>query len=239
MFPNPDDENLDEETREYLKSVPDNKVFEWLGMDSQGLPMYMHPLNLNWSEQDIDNDLELFNNVAKRLADEPKYLREMILTRFWRHTLIACVSVILLETKEFCADLSESFRQPNFVSPQIAVTLGLLCPEKAVERFSEILDNADFVPSPENWERDYSIYTDPKAIAAARMVLSKLNSNLAGQLSQSEVFQHHKNHPDGQIGADVAEHHWQFWSNYLKDRSKSTKSNNLYSKFRRFFKFDE
>jgi hypothetical protein len=208
-------------------------------MDSQDVPRYLHALNLNWAQQSSEDDLKLFNDVAKRLAAEPQYLREMILTRFWRHTLIACVSVILLETNEFCSELSKSFKQPNFVSPQIAVALGLLCPEKAVERFSEILDNADFVPSPENWELDYSIYTDPKAIAAAQIVLSKLNPNLAVKLSQSEVFQHHKNHPDGQIGAEVAEHHWQFWNDYLKDRSKTTKSNSLYNMFRRFFKFDE
>ena len=89
MSPNLDDENLDDATREWLKTMPDNKVFEWLGNDSNDVPNYLHLLNLNWSPKSVDGDLQLFNEVARRLADEPDYLREMIRTDFWRHTLYA------------------------------------------------------------------------------------------------------------------------------------------------------
>ena len=145
----------------------------------------------------------------------------MIRTVFWRHTLVACVSVILLETKEFCVDLAESFKQPNFVSPQIAVALGLLCPDEAISCLSEVVAESDFVPNPENWKRDFTIYRSPKAVVAAQTVLSRIKPELAAELAESEVFQHHRNHPDGQIAADVAEHHWEFWSDVMQKRNRT------------------
>lgn len=218
MSPNLDDENLDEATREWLKTMPDNKVFDWLGSDSDGVPNYLHLLNLNWSPKGVDSDIQLFSEVARRLADEPNYLRQMIRTEFWRHTLVACVSVTLLEAKQYCSDLADSFMQPNFVSPQIAVAFGLLCPNQAISCLSEVVRGSRHVPEPENYKRGLAIYSYPKAICAAQTVISKLEPKLAAELEKSSIFQHHKNHPDGQIGADVAEHHWEFWSDVMQKR---------------------
>ena len=217
MFPNLEDENLDEATRKWLKTMPDNKVFLWLGDDKPNqTPKHLRLLNLHWSEKGADSDLQIFIDIARRLAEEPEYLRQMIRTVFWRHTLVACVSVILLEAKEYCVDLAESFKQPNFVSPQIAVALGLLCPNEAVSCLSEVVGASDFVPSPENWKQHFTIYRSPKAIVAAQTVLSKIKPELAAKLAESEVFQHHKNHLDGQIAAEVTEHHWKFWSDVMQ-----------------------
>jgi hypothetical protein len=218
MSPNLDNENLDEATREWLKTMPDNKVFEWLGTDSEGIPNYLHLLNLNWSPKGVDADLQFFNEVARSLAGEPNYLRQMIHTEFWRHTLVACISVILLEAKQYCSDLADSFMQPNFVSPQIAVALGLLCPNQAISFLGEVVRGAKRIPEPENYKRELAIYSYPKAICAAQTVVSKLEPKLAAELGKSDIFQHHRNHPDGQIGADVAEHHWEFWSGVIKKR---------------------
>ena len=216
MSSNFDDENLDDATREWLKTMPDNKVFEWLGDGSNGVPNYLYLLNLDWSPNGVDGDLKIFNEVARRLADEPDYLRQMIRAEFWRHTLVACISVILLEAKQYCSDLADSFMKPNFVSPQIAVALGLLCPSGAVSSLSEIVRFAKRVPEPENFKPELAIYSYPKAIGAAQTVLSKIEPKLAAELAKSEIFQHHKNHQDFQIGGDVAENHWEFWSNVIK-----------------------
>jgi hypothetical protein len=218
MPSNLDDENLDEATSEWLKTMPDNKVIEWLGNDLNGVPNYLHLLNLNWSPKGVDSDLKLINEVARKLADEPNYLRQMIRTVFWRHTLVACVSVILLEAKQYCADLEDSFMQPNFVSPQIAVALGLLCPNQAISCLGEVVRGARRIPEPENYKRELTIYSYPKAICAAQAVISILEPKLALELVKSDTFQHHKNHPDGQTGADVAEHHWEFWSGVIQKR---------------------
>jgi|SRR5215204_1162317 len=219
MFPNLNDENLDEETRKWLKTMPDNKVFEWLGNDLNDVPNYLHLLNLNWSDEDINSELKLFRETARKLSKEPEYLRQMIRTRFWRHTLVACISVILLEAKEFCADLKASFDQPNFVAPQIAVALGLLCPTEAIDYFGEVVRSANSIPGAENFMRDSTICTDPKRIVAAQTVLSKLEPKMATKLAKSDVFREHRNHMDGEIGASVAEDHWEFWLDVIKKQN--------------------
>jgi hypothetical protein len=221
MFPNLEDENLDEATREWLKTMPDNKVFDWLGNDSDDVPNYLHLLNLYW-KKDVEEELKLFRDVARKLLNEPEYLQQMIHTSFWRHTLVACISVILREAKEFCEDLKKSFNQPNFVSPQIAVTLGLICPVDAIDYLSEVVQNAKPIPDAKNFTRDWTIHTDPKRIVAAQTVLSKLNSNLAKKLAKSEFFQEHLKHPDGEIGASVAEHHWKFWLDIIKKQNSNS-----------------
>ena len=98
----------------------------------------------------------------------------MIRSKFWQHTLVACVSVILLQAKQFCSDLAASFMQPNFVSPQIAVALGFLCPNQAFSRLSEVVRGARGIPEPEDYKRELVIYNYPKSICAAQTVISKL-----------------------------------------------------------------
>ena len=218
MFPNLDDEDLDEATRELLKTMPDNKVFDWLGNDSDDVPNYLHLLNLYW-KKDVKEELKLFREAARILLNEPEYLRQMIRTIFWRHTLVACVSVILLEAKEFCADLKEGFEKRNFVAPQIAVTLGLICPDNSIDYLSEVVQKAKPIPNAENFMRDSTIHTDPKRIVAAQTVLSKINPKLANKPAKSDVFQEHLKHPDGEIGASVAEHHWEFWLDIIKKQN--------------------
>jgi hypothetical protein len=221
MFPNFEDENLDEKTREWLKKMPNNKVFEWLGNDSDNVPNYLHLLNLYWKE-DVDKELKLFREVARKLSSEPEYLRQMICTSFWRHTLVACVSVILLEAKEYCNDLKDGFDQRNFVSPQIAVALGLLCPKDAVEYLSEVICQATAIPNAENYHRDASIHNDSKRIVAAQVVLSELKPNLARKLAKSKIFQQHQKSQDGEIGATVAKHHWDFWLETIKKQNSKS-----------------
>lgn len=218
MSPNLINENLDEATIEWLKTMPDYKVFDWLGNDSDDVPNYLHLLNLYWKE-DVDTELKLFRNVAEKLGSEPEYLRQMIRTNFWRHTLVACVSVILIEAKEYWADLKESFEQRNFVSPQIAVALGLLSPSDAVEYLSEVIRQATAIPNFENYRQDASIHNDPKRIVAAQVVLSELKPNLARKLTKSKIFHQHQNHQDGEIGASVAKHHWDFWLETTKKQN--------------------
>lgn len=235
MFPNLKGENLDEATREWLKTMPDNKVFDWIGNDSKNTPNYLHLLNLDWNE-DIDMELNLFRVVARKLLNEPKYLRQMIRTNFWRHTLVACISVILLEAEEFCLDLKESFEQRNFVAPQIAVALGLTCPNDAVVFLSEVVQNAKPIPNTEKFMRDSTIHTDPKRIVAAQTVLSKLNPKLAAKLAKSDIFHEHLKHIDGEVGASVAKHHWEFWLDVIKNQNSNSywnqQNNSFYQKLR-------
>jgi hypothetical protein len=212
---NINDETISEETRQWLKSEPSDKVFEWLGNDTNNIPNYLHLLNLMWSQKGVNHDLQLYQKVAQRLGDEPKYLSQMIRTNFWRHTLIACVSVILLQARAYCTDLKASFEQRNFVSPQIAVALGLVCPTEAVSYLSSVVRQANCIPDADSYQADSTIHTDPKRIVAAHLVLSKLDMELAEQLAQSEVFKQHQNHMNGEIGSSVADLHWKFWSEII------------------------
>lgn len=233
MFPSSEDENLDGKFSQWLEAAPDGKVFEWFGNDSDNVPNYMRLLGLYLNEDDINSDLKLFRDVAQKLRNEPEYFRQMIRTSFWRHTLVASISVILLEAEEFCDDLEKGFDLPNFVSPQIAVALGLICPRKAVSFLKEAVSKAEPIPSAENFKRDWSIHTDSKRIVAAQTVLSKLDYKSAKMLSNSVVFQEHSKNLDGVTGRVAAENHWEFWLNTIKKQNPNSYWNHNKSLYRK------
>lgn len=193
--------NLTEEQEiiEFLKTKPDDKVLEWFGTDSQGVPNYLHFLNLMWSPKGVDHDIQLCREISLRLANEPDYLSEIIRTQFWRHTLVGCISVILLKATQYCPDLQESFNKPNFVSPQIAVALGLLCPTETISFLKKIL-------------QDINDESNPKKIASAYSVLAKIAPKEAIKFESSSILQKNLKHQDGEIAIQVVEEHWKFWN---------------------------
>jgi hypothetical protein len=52
-----------------------DRVFSWLGGDRQGTPYHLHPLNLVWSVDGVDHDLNVYRKTADLLAHDPKYTR--------------------------------------------------------------------------------------------------------------------------------------------------------------------
>src|SRR5262249_29443903 len=70
---------------------PNMRVFDWLGNDSKHVPYYLHALNLVWSDEGVEHDLQIYRRVAGILAAEPVYRAVFIREASWRHSLAGCV----------------------------------------------------------------------------------------------------------------------------------------------------
>jgi hypothetical protein len=176
--------------------IPDTRVFDWLGIDPDGVPYYLHPLNLNWSEAGPEHDLTLFQSVGKRLESEPEYWSQIIRTQAWRHTLVGCVCVMLTRRSDRFADLAHRFNHGSFVVPQVAMTMGIVYPDLAAFHFNTFLNE-------QNTVRDY------KQITSAQAVLAKLGITRSMDLRTEELESHDKH--DAEVGHRVIENQWDFW----------------------------
>ena len=61
----------------------DDRIFEWLGAKDKLL--YLHPLNLSWSDKGAEHDLRTFLDVANKLQSEKAYWSYLIREASWRH----------------------------------------------------------------------------------------------------------------------------------------------------------
>ncbi len=181
-------------------SLPDRKVLDWLGIDSRGVPYYLNPLNLVWSDEGVEHDLAVFRGVAERLALDMPYWAEIIRSGSWRHCLAGCTCLLVSSRREFFDDLCFGFRQGSFVAPQISVTLGLLHGSAARPFFESVLG-------------DPALRNRPKESASAYEVLLRLGAqpthetlNPGTDLDQG----------DAMVAEQVVAEHWDFWSERVK-----------------------
>jgi len=177
-----------------------DRVFGWLGADKKGTPYHLHPLNLVWSAVGVEHDLNVYKKMAERLAADPAYWALIIREANWRHTLVGSVCLLVTRRTEFFDDLCFRFEAGSMVVPQLAVTLGLLNPERATPFFQRVLSTAEL--------RQHS----SKSVSADR-ALVKL-----GARQQSEVTVEEWNgvgRDDAMTAERVFEHHWRFWSERL------------------------
>jgi hypothetical protein len=180
-------------------SIPDSRVFEWLGNDDRGRPYYLQALNLSWGgDEQVEAAMKQFLEVAKRLQAEPHYWSEIIRTQAWRHTLIGCTCILVTRDRSYFQDLEFSFKQGNWISPQIAVTMGMAHPNLAQEFFREYLSS---IISEQN----------AKEVTSAQCVLTKLSaSSSANEFEWNSQWG--KDNSD--IAKTVVERQWNFWSNF-------------------------
>jgi hypothetical protein len=174
-----------------------NRVFDWFGVDKQGTSYHLHPLNLGWSEDGVDHDLKVYKVVADRLAADLKYWASLIREPNWRHTLVGCVCLLVTRRAELFEDLCFRFEAGSFVVPQLAVTLGLLNPERAIPFFQRVLTTPE-------------LRRHPSKATAADRALVKL-----GVRQQPEVVVEEWNglgRDDAKTAESVFEQHWSFWS---------------------------
>ena len=177
--------------------MPDVKFFEWLGNDPKGVPYYLHPLNLVWSDAGVEHDMELYRRVADQLAGDPTYWGEIIRDPAWRHSLAGCTCLLASRRHEFFDELCYRFRSGSFVAPQIAVTLGLLHTAAARLFFDSVLDEP-------------ALRRSPKQAVSAHRVLSRLGAQPAHDISV-EAWRDFE-HDDAMIADKVVAAHWDFWS---------------------------
>jgi len=172
-------------------------VFDWLGLDAKGVPYHLHLLNLVWSDERVEHDLQIYRRVADWLATDPAYWAEIIRAANWRHCLVGCACLLASRRHEFYDDLCHRFRAGSFVTPQIAVTLGLLDPAQASGFFGSVLD-------------DQHLRRRPKQAMSAHRVLLRLGMQPRHDIV---VDSWTKIERDEAVLADkVVGDHWSFWS---------------------------
>ena len=180
-----------------LFSTPDPRIFEWLGNDSKGVPYYLHPLNLVWSDAGVEHDLELYRRVADQLAGDRGYWAEIIRTAAWRHTLAGCTCLLVSRRHDFFDELCHRFHAGSFVTPQIAVTLGLLHASAARTFFEAVLDEPE-------------LRNKPKTVVSAHRVLLRLGPQLARDVPID--VRDALARDDAMLAEQVVAAHWDFWS---------------------------
>lgn len=178
-------------------STPDMRVFEWLGKDSKGVPYYLHPLNLVWSDAGVGHDLAIYRRVAEQLAADQQYWAEIIRDASWRHSLAGCTCLLAIRYHAFFDDLCYRFRAGSFVAPQLAVTLGLLHGSSARAVFESVLGDA-------------ALRAHPKQAVSAHRVLLRLGVQPAHDISV-EAWRDFE-HDDAMVADEVVAEHWGFWS---------------------------
>jgi len=177
--------------------VADGRVFDWLGLDAKGVPYYLHPLNLVWSDEGVDHDMQIYHRVAGLLAADPAYWAEIIREASWRHCLAGCACLLASRRHDFYDDLCYRFRGGSFVAPQIAVTLGLLHAAAARPFFESALDEPAFRRS-------------PKQAVSAHRVLLCLGAQPRHDIAVDSWAQFERD--DAMIADKVVSEHWGFWS---------------------------
>jgi hypothetical protein len=127
---------------------PDDRVFDWLGTDARGVPYYLHPLNLVWTDAGVEHDLAVYRRVSALLAAEPEYWTQIIREVNWRFSLAGCACLLAARRRAFYQDLCFRFKAGSWVTPQIAITIGLLHPAPARAFFESVLADPALRPKP-------------------------------------------------------------------------------------------
>jgi hypothetical protein len=178
-------------------AIPDMRVFEWLGNDSKGVPYYLHPLNLVWSDAGAEHDLQIFHRVAEHLAGDLAYWAGIIRDASWRHSLTGCACLLVSRRHDFFDELCHRFRAGSFVTPQIAVTLGLLHGPSARQFFESFLNEPD-------------LHRHPKQAVSAYQILLRLGAHPTHDISIENW--HNLERDDAMVADKVVTAHWDFWS---------------------------
>lgn len=177
--------------------MADGRVFDWLGLDATRVPYHLHPLNLVWSDDGVEHDLEIYRRVADLLAADSAYWAEIIRESSWRHCLAGCTCLLASRRHGFYEELCSRFRAGSFVAPQIAVTLGLLHGDAARSFLESALEEPAFRRS-------------PKQAVSAHRVLLRLGAQPRHQVpvdswTESEC-------DEALVAETVVTDHWSFWS---------------------------
>jgi hypothetical protein len=151
----------------------ESDLYQWLGNDSRGVPYQLHLLNLVWSQEGVEHDLQVYRNVAVRLQSERDFWAVILRGAYgWRATLAGCACLLLTHERGYFAELTECFQNGSMVRPQLAVTLGLLHPGEA-RVFFEALPGIPGFTGPRALKFPRNAYYND----SARLKSPKLNSS--------------------------------------------------------------
>ena len=173
------------------------RVFDWLGVDKQGTPYHLHPLNLSWSLDGVDHDLNVYKRAADQLAADASYWAAIIRDANWRFTLVGCVCLLVKRQAGHFDDLSFRFEAGSLIVPQLAVTMDLLNPERAKPFFQRVL------ATPE-------LRKHPSRAVSADLALVKLGVRQHPGVAVGGWDGLGKD--DAMAAQSLVKQHWAFWS---------------------------
>lgn len=173
-----------------------------LGLDKNGVPYYLHLLNLNFGENDEEKEITLskLKKLAIDLKRTPKTIKDLIVSVNWRPTLVGNAVAILLRDNKFQKDLIWRLEHGNWVSPQLAVGIALLDDGLAEKELRRIIENA-------------SEESNLKTIMSAFSSLKFLESKFAKDFEETDLFRVLKEKDSWDNSVNIAERHWEFWKN--------------------------
>lgn len=185
----------------------DLEVFQWLGEGlSPSPPAHLRLLGPGGDERGtrVLANLEV---VATRLCDQPERWAALIRSRNWRPTLIGCSAVLLARDPRFLDDLLDRFRQRSWVSPQLAVALGLIHPNEAVPEFEALLRQAEAATS---FMEVFSAYSALKILG--RESALKFEASDLDRCSQVESSGRSRAAYAALVAVGTVHRHWGYWS---------------------------
>jgi hypothetical protein len=180
----------------------EHEFYQWLGKDSNDVPYYLHLLNLVWSPDGMEHDLQVYRSVAAHLRKEPEFWSTILRgASGWRATLVGCGCLLISRERKYFGELRECFEHGNMVQPQVAVTLGLLHSDECMRAFVELLNSQDFCRS-------------ARAVVSAQRVLERL-----GVLMESDVQLTNWvgiEQDNAALANQVVIKHWNFWASLMR-----------------------
>lgn len=174
-------------------------VIRWLGTDSKRVPYYLHLLNLKWSSEGIDYDLNRYSELAMQLKENPEVIRALIRDPEWRPTLIGNALTILLKDSRFQNDLIWRLVNWTWVAPQVAAGIAIVSDALSIPELEMLLANA-------------SDESNPKTVLSAYSALKLCGSYKAKQFETTQLY-NALNAKDQDNCIEKVERHWNFWRN--------------------------
>lgn len=188
------------------------ELFNWIGCDSRGVPYHLHALNLMWSDSGADHDLSVFAAAAEQLAADPPLWSAVLRNLNWRLPLLGCACLLVRPTPGFASDLAFRFEAGSMVSPQIAVTAGLVYPEAAAEFMTTFLAGSRAAKR-------------PRDSVAAEEVLARLGRPSEPGLPRTARWPSFSDVDEIALSEQVVAAWWSFWSRRTRHAEPATASN--------------
>src|SRR5260221_4543096 len=163
----------------------DSKVLAWLGSDEKGMGYYFYFLTLRYSIS--PEALSRLRSVAYQLGREPDYWEQVISgSGFgWRTQLVGSYALLISNNYGYSLALMNGLRRFSFVSPQIAVILGILHPSEALSFFEEMILSPNTKDDPDRTTAMYQILLKLGSTVATSFDLESFKSTPPSDYSES------------------------------------------------------
>jgi hypothetical protein len=169
-----------------------------------GPPAYLAlraPRRNDWCLSVLSN----LRSLIPDLRDAGSLWADLIVDVNWRFTLVGCSAVLVDRNTSFLSQLLYRLKSGSWVAPHLAVSLGLVHPDRATPALEEVLRDGAARPNVRNWNAVYSAYEVLK-IAMSHDYKAEYQY-LVEDARTDRVAAH-----ESTAVASLVPHLWSFWS---------------------------